>query len=279
MIARSLRTLAAVVVFSGIALRAESALADTPCPTTQTWSDAILKIYGFTPLPNHSYDYYIGMVDFYGTKIVAACVRDNTTVTPTLYAVTDVYDNLIPYLPLYVNHLCYSDDPSVREASYVLEGNAGMCGVTMYPLDYHGNDLVQYGRAGSDHLHGGYGDDRLYGGPGNDIIADYTSDSTAFSFGQVFGESNDDRLYTSKGFVSGWGGPGVDSLINYGGRFGLFGEDGDDCCIHATFINPLSPPIDCGGGSQDVVRTLAGTKNCEVASNLCGALPYSCPWF
>lgn len=263
-------------------LRAVPASADVACPTAQTWDDTLWKFYGFTPLSNRRYDYYLGMVDFYGTRIVAVCIHDYTAAQQTLYAVTDVNNNLLPHLTAARNHLCLSDDPTISETTYVHESNVNRCGVTMYPLDYRGRFLVQYGRSGSEHLHGGAGNDWLYGGPGNDNIADYTNDSnTRLYVGEIYGESGDDRLYGGKGVTIILGGPGVDALIDYGGRDALYGEGDNDCCIFNAEPNMLSP-IDCGAGTGDVVRSLytsSPTTNCEVQSSLCGPLPFSCPWF
>lgn len=253
------------------------AAAEQSCPTSQDADNAILEIDGLSRSSGNSYDYYIGMVDFYGSRIVAACVRSDTLGTESLHAITDQSGWLLAHLPRQENHLCLSNTSSVQETTYVLERNRSLCGVTMYPLDYHGNTLVQYGRRGNDHLHGGLGTDIIYGGYGNDTISDYDTDTSVFEMGILYGESGNDRIFGGSGWTALIGGSGVDGLADIGGfRDALDSGSGNDCCVYAAQISALTPLLVCGSGSADVVRSMDHTKNCEVQSSWCGPSLLSC---
>lgn len=254
-----------------------TASADAVCRTTEDANNAVLHLYGFTPPASGSVTYWIGNFDFFGSSAVGACVTTSFNGASTLYLLVDNNNNLLGWLPKIWNHMCLTSRP---DDTIVVQTPTNVCGVTMSPLNYNGNILMQYGQASADIIRGGNGLDVIAGGTGNDSIVDYTAvGANNIYYGELYGESGNDILGgspASNTFLNG--GDQNDHLRDFGGVGEvLVGGAGNECCIWDS--NNSYNAIDCGTGT-DTVNTLAGSpakQNCDVVSGSCGNTGFFCP--
>lgn len=275
--------LAAVLAIGMFTLTSGRAHAADTCPTAGfPGIMSVLKFYDFDPAKFNQHDLTvnIGRADFYGQKPLIACIEyvHNNQYFAKLHWIVDEYDHLLSWLPEPSNYMCFGNGSTDRGIyANVLYKNETLCGVTMYPLNYNGNQLIMYGGAGVDHIHGGAGVDVIYGGIGGDDI-DEAGHGPIASWGACYGEDQSDFLYGSTANSSVLnGGVGNDQLYDSGGTGErLYGGSGNECCIydHGHVFDILS----CGSGSDGVV-SLAGTTECNYTQSqaLCGTAAWTCP--
>jgi len=278
--ARFLRSWWGIVVGIAISAWSSGAWASVACPTTQTSSASLLKIYGYDMSrfnSGYKQDVYIGNFMFYGTSVVGAVVVEENIIqtlnTCNIYVVTDANGNLLAGLPRQQNYLCLGDADQFVEvisvstkATQLDHSCSALTGITMAGLNYAGNWLDIMVLGGADHVHGGaFGMDTIYGGTGSDDLDSEgtQAQSPANVDDVVFGEEGNDFLYGGHGDYT-WlaGGPDVDQLIDVGGVGDyLEGDDANDCCIGDSNHNFS---LLSGGAGTDRCDQLAGSTSCEI---------------
>jgi hypothetical protein len=134
------------------------------------------------------------------------------------------------------------------DALHIISGQTTCPGWNLGPLSYNGHYLDLYGDGGDDEVLNsqGTGDTHLHGGDGNDLL------DVLFLTGSLFGEGGDDKLYSHGTFSNEV----------------FFGGAGNDCIQDNSGAAAV---IDCGSGSDKIVRTASGVVpanvNCESISN------------
>jgi hypothetical protein len=254
--------------------------------------EAILKFYGYDASKFNAnanvalviQSVWIGNFSFYGASTMGAVIVDHSPDgvkskdVCNLYLVTNSSNDLLDGLPAYDSYLCYGNAGqsvqviSANMTAASLDQSCKNINVTMTPLVYNGNTLVQYVLGANDHVHGGAnGQDIIYGGTGEDDLDSEGEDTVPGNVEDtVFGEEGNDFVHGTRGdFTYLDGGPGVDDLIDPGGTNDyLYGQGSSDCCIGD--IGHQFSVMSGGPERNDQCDTSVGSSGCEsINQNAC----------
>ncbi len=178
----------------------------------------------------------IGMIDFYGGEIAAACFTSTNLLTQELLGLgLGGLDNSYDF---------YFYD-GIDNVMMPAGAPVSACGTSFRPLKYNGRSIMLWLGGGADYFMGGG-----------------VSSSGNLS---VLGEAGNDRIELYAAPAAASGGSGNDVLNSYQlGSVSLYGDDGNDCLNAQTWQF-----ISCGTGTADRCTRSSLPASCELHASGC----------